>query len=385
MISLINDTINTSDIDDLVTWLKTYPRLTKGAMTKQFEESFAKWLGCEYAVFVNSGSSANLIMVYALITAKLLKNNEIVVPSLCWITDIAPIIQFGLTPVLCDCNLENLSVDLNHLERIFRTEKPAALLLVSLLGFSPDMDRVGQLCDEYDVILLEDNCESLGTSFKGKKLGNFGLMSTTSMYFGHHISTIEGGMVFTNDRNLYNVLLSLRSHGWNRDWDKEDKVQIEQKYDISGVNSLYTFFYAGFNVRATDLQAFIGLNQLKKLDNIVNARNRSYKWYLEYLECAWSPIEMADSFTSSFAYPIISNKKYAIVESLTANNVEVRPLVCGSMGTQPFYKDRYGETHLKNCDVVDTNGIYVPNHPGLTEDDVKFVCSVINSVVEKEW
>lgn len=381
MIGLINDTIDTDDINSLIEWLSTYPRLTKGALTKEFESEFAAWLGCDYAVFVNSGSSANLIMVYALMASNHLKNNKVVVPSLCWITDVAPIMQFGLTPILCDCDLNNLSVDLNHLEIIFRDESPAALLLVSLLGFSPDIDRITELCKRYDVVMVEDNCESLGSTYDGIKLGNFGLMSTTSMYFGHHISTIEGGMVFTNDKGLYNVLLSLRSHGWARDWDELDRIQMEQMCGITGINSLYTFFYPGFNVRATDLQAYIGLRQLKKLDDIINIRNRNYKWYLEYLDCPWKPSEVAGSFTSNFAYPIISEKKDAIVEALASNNIEARPLVCGSMGTQPFYRNKYGEKHLVNCDIVDKQGIYVPNHPGLTEQDVRLVCSVVNSVL----
>lgn len=384
MISLSNDTIDKLDIDDLIVWLSTYPRLTKGDVTEQFEESFAKWMGSKYSIFVNSGSSANLIMIYALVTAKLLKNSKIVVPSLCWATDVSPIIQFGLTAILCDCNLDNLSVDIDHLEQIFEAEKPAAFLLVSLLGFSPDMTRIKSLCDKYDVLLIEDNCESLGTSFEGTKLGNFGLMSTTSLYFGHHISTIEGGMIFTDDKNLYNILLSLRSHGWNRDWSDEDKSRIESRYGIIGVNSLYTFFHSGFNVRSTDLQAFIGLNQLKKLDNIIDIRNRNYKWYMKYLKCLWKPTEITGSYTSNFAFPIISSEKNIIVEALKTNGIAVRPLVCGSMGTQPFYKDKYKGIQLENCDIVDRHGIYVPNHPGLTEDNIKFVCSIINAAAHKE-
>ena len=384
MISLINDTIDKPDIDDLIAWLNTYPKLTKGDVTEQFEKSFTKWMGSRYSIFVNSGSSANLIMIYALVTAKLLKNSKIVVPSLCWATDVSPIIQFGLTPILCDCNLDNLSVDIDYLEQIFEVDKPAAFLLVSLLGFSPDMARIKSLCDKHDVLLIEDNCESLGTSFEGTKLGNFGLMSTTSLYFGHHISTIEGGMVFTDDKNLYNILLSLRSHGWNRDWSDEDKSRIESRYGIIGVNSLYTFFHSGFNVRSTDLQAFIGLNQLKKLDNIIDIRNRNYKWYMKYLKCLWKPTEITGSYTSNFAFPIISSEKNTIVEALKTNDIEVRPLVCGSMGTQPFYKDKYKEIQFENCDVVDRHGIYVPNHPGLTEDNIKFVCSIINTAAHEE-
>jgi len=181
-IDLIQDTIDNNDVDQLVDWLKGYPRLTKGPMTLEFESKFANWIGSEYAVFVNSGSSANLLMVYALKHAGLLKNNKFCVPSLCWATDLAPVLQFDLEPVLVDCNLDNLSVDLDHLERVFKEESPAALILVSVLGLSPDMDAVIDLCEKYDVVLLEDNCESQGTSYKGKRLGNFGLMSSFSTH-----------------------------------------------------------------------------------------------------------------------------------------------------------------------------------------------------------
>jgi len=384
MINLINDTISKEGVNDLVSWLKTYPRLTKGSLTPQFEDEIAAWLGSKYAVFVNSGSSANLIMLYALIVKRLLKNNKVVVPALCWITDIAPVIQFGLDPILCDCNLDNLSVDLDYLESLFITEKPAVLLLVSILGFSPDMDRIQALCKQHDVILLEDNCESLGTVYKGKKLGTFGLMSTTSLYFGHIISTIEGGVVFTDNKEMYNLLLALRSHGWNRDWSTEDRAAIEKECNVLGINALYTFYYPGFNVRSTDLQAFIGINQLKKLDNIIAARNKNYNLYFDNLKCGWKPKEVEGSYTANFAFPIISYLKNEIADALRHNEIESRPLVCGSMGTQPFYKDLYGELHLENCGIVDKEGIYIPNHPGLTHEDIMRICNIINTVCQQE-
>jgi CDP-6-deoxy-D-xylo-4-hexulose-3-dehydrase len=384
MIELINDTINKNDIDDLIEWLKTYPRLTKGVLTTQFEKEFAKWLGTEYAVYVNSGSSANLIMLYVLVAMNLMKNTKVVVPALSWVTDLAPVIQFDLTPILCDCNMDNLSVDLNHLENIFKKDSPAALMLVSVLGLSPDMDAIVELCEKYDVILLEDNCESLGAIYKGKKLGNFGLMSTTSLYFGHHISTIEGGMIFTNNTDVYNCLLSLRSHGWNRDWNTDDKKSIEERYNIIGINAMYTFYYAGFNVRATDLQAFIGLNQLNKLDEIIVKRNANFKTYLEELDDSfWKPKEIERSYTSNFAYPIISKYKDDIVNALIRNDIQTRPLICGSMGNQPFYIDLYGKKSLYHCDMIEEYGIYLPNHPGLNTEDIKFISNVVNGVIKK--
>jgi len=212
-ITLVKDTIDNGDIDVLIEWLKTYPRLTKGQKTIEFEEMWSKWIGCKYSVFVNSGSSANLLMLYALLELYNLRNKKIVVPSLGWATDLAPVIQFGFEPLLVDIDKSNLAVDVDHLEEIFIAEKPAAMLLVSVLGLSPRMNEIVELCKKHGVILLEDNCESQGTKYNGVKLGNFGLMSAFSTYFGHTMSTIEGGMICTNDKEVYDMLKQLRSHG----------------------------------------------------------------------------------------------------------------------------------------------------------------------------
>lgn len=387
MISLINDTINQEDLNELAEWLRTGPRLTKGNLTLEFEREFAKWLGTKYAVFVNSGSSANLIMLYALIAKGIIDpnntaKNKVVVPALSWATDLAPVIQFNLEPILCDCNLDNLSVDLDQLELIFKQQRPAALMLVSILGLSPNMDKILELCKEYDVALLEDNCESLGTSYRGKLLGNFGVMSTTSFYFGHHMSTIEGGMIFTNDTGLYNILLSLRSHGWTRDWSPEDRANIEAENGITGINSLYTFYYPGFNVRATDLQAFLGLKQLKKLDEIIRKRKVNFEFYMAHLNDAhWKPTVIEGSYTSNFAFPIVSSKKDELIKALQANEIETRPLVSGSMTKQPMYLNRYIQKYpCYNAEYLHEHGLYLPNHPALSEADIIKVCGVVNSL-----
>ena len=168
-INLVVDTIDSKDIDCLVEWLKTYPRLTKGPLTVELEEKWSKWIGREYSVFCNSGSSANLLMLYSLMEMGYMKRNKkVVVPSASWATDLSPVLQLGLEPVLCDANLENLSVDLDHLEKIFIEESPQVLLLVSVLGLVPDMKSIEKLCLEHDVILLEDTCESMGSKYNGK-------------------------------------------------------------------------------------------------------------------------------------------------------------------------------------------------------------------------
>ena len=384
MINLVKDTINSNDIDRLVDWLKTYPRLTKGPVTLEFEEKFSKWLGRKYSVFCNSGSSANLLMLSALQQGGYLKNNKVVVPSVAWATDLAPVIQLGLDPTLCDSNFNDLSVDLYHLEQIFKEQSPSVLMFVSVLGLVPDMDKVVELCNKYDVILLEDTCESMGCEYRGRKLGTFGSMSSFSTFFGHHISTIEGGLISTDDKKLYELLVSIRSHGWDRDLSTETQNKLQKDWGVSEFNSLYTFYYSGFNLRSTDLQAYIGLTQIDKLKDWGERREYNYNLYQELIENNyWKPKTQEHSFTSNFAYPVIHPERDTIVEKLRANEVEVRPMICGSMGTQPFYAKEYGVLKLPNVTDIDEFGFYVPNHPKLTIEQIKFISNIINEGINK--
>ena len=379
MITLVKDTIDNNDIDRLVDWLKTYPRLTKGPVTLDFEKKYSEWLGTKYSVFVNSGSSANLLMLSALQQGEYLKNNKVVVPSVAWATDLAPVIQLGLEPILCDSNTEDLSADLGHLEKIFREESPSVLMFVSVLGLVPNMDKIVKLCDEYNVILLEDTCEAMGCEYKGQKLGTFGKMSTFSTFFGHHISTIEGGIISTNDFELYELLLSIRSHGWDRDLSVETQFQLQQDWDVSDFDAMYTFYYSGFNMRSTDLQAYIGLTQIDKLDDWGKKREHNYNLYQDLIKNDyWKPKSYHDSLTSNFAYPIVSPNRDEIVKSLQENQVEVRPMICGSMGTQPFYVKKFGRLELPKVTEIDKYGFYVPNHPTLTEEEIELISNIVN-------
>ena len=379
MIKLVNDTINNTDIDHLIDWLKTYPRLTKGPLTVELEKKWSKWLGVDNSIFCNSGSSANLLMLWALVEAnKINKNAKVVVPSAAWATDLSPVIQLGMTPILCDINLKNLSVDLNHLETIFKETKPEVLLLVSVLGLVPDMQKINELCNKYNVILLEDTCESMGSKWENKKLGTFGLMSSFSTYFGHHISTIEGGFVSTNDKELYEILKSIRSHGWDRDSSPEYSKQLRNQWETSNFDALYTFYHSGFNLRSTDLQAFIGLGQIDKLDDICKKRNKNFKIYQQELSSIRPYInECSQNFISNFAYPVISENRDSIVAVLQKENIEVRPMICGSMGTQPFYIKEYGKKELPNASIIDKWGFYIPNHPGLSKEDIIKISNII--------
>jgi len=379
MIKLVNDTINNSDIDSLIEWLKTYPRLTKGPLTLELEDKWSNWLGTENSVFCNSGSSANLLMLWALVEAgRIQANSKVVVPAVAWATDLAPVIQLGMTPILCDINLRDLSVDLCDLETIFIESKPEVLLLVSVLGLVPEMDKVKALCDEYNVILLEDTCESMGSEYQGKKLGTFGLMSSFSTYFGHHISTIEGGFVSTDDAELYEVLKSIRSHGWDRDASKGYSDELKSKWKTSNFDALYTFYHSGFNLRSTDLQAFIGIGQVDKLDSICEARNKNFEIYQRELKDITPHLDVR-GFISNFAYPVIHEHRDIIIKRLQEVGIEVRPMICGSMGTQPFYVKNYGRKSLPNASIIDKHGFYVPNHPGLREQDILKITNIINS------
>lgn len=384
MIPLVKDTIDKKDIDELIEWLQTYPHLTKGELTLEYEKRWSNMLGCKYSVFVNSGSSANLMMLYSLVEAGRLKpGDKIVVPAVSWSTDLAPVIQLGFEAVLCDCNMDNLSVDIEHFKKIVKEEKPKAIMLVSVLGLIPQMDIIVDICEKNNIILLEDACESLGSEYNYKKIGTYGLMSSFSTYFGHHISTIEGGMISTDDREMYNLLKSIRSHGWDRDLDQDYRKKLREEHNIKDFESLYKFYYCGFNVRATDLQAFLGLGQLKKLDSIIKVRNKNYNLYRSLIKNNFwtSPESKSRNYISSFAYPVIHPNREEIVAALEKNNIAVRPLICGSLEKQPFWKKRYPQTSLKNADIVDTYGLYLPNNHQITEKEIKKICDVINECI----
>ena len=384
MIPLVKNTIDKEDIDSLIKWLETYPRLTKGEVTLEYEKRFSDFIGKRYSCFVNSGSSANLLMVHTLMEmGKLKLGDKVVVPALSWPTDLTPIVQLGLVPILCDCNLEDLCIDIEHFKELIIKEKPKALMCVSVLGLVPQMEHICDLCDENNIILLEDACESLGSTFKDKKLGTFGLMSSFSTFFGHHISTIEGGMVCTDDQEISNIIRGVRSHGWDRDMDKDYRNSLRKKYNVKDFQSLYTFYYCGFNLRSTDLQAFIGLNQLKKVDFVIKKRHDNYNLYQKLLtNNIWKPPKNTKySSVSNFAYPIIYKDRKKIISVLNDNDISVRPLICGSLATQPFWKKRYPKVSLKNATTINEEGLYVPNNHQISEEEIEKICNVINSAV----
>lgn len=381
MIKLAADTIDKEDINALCEWLQqeTIPQLTKGPLTEQYEKEYAAKCGRKYAIFVNSGSSANLLSVYSLILSKQLKNNKVVVPAVSWITTLSPVIQFGLQPVLCDANFANLAVDVNKLEDIFIKEEPALLIVVSVLGMLPHMDQVCYLCDKYGVILMMDNCESQGSKYDGLNIESFGMLSTCSSYFGHITSTIEGGMITTDVPEMYQLLKSIRSHGWSREWEEWERNKQNYKWSVSDIESMYTFFYPSFNLRNNEVGAFLGLRQLGKLDSVVEKRNRNYNLFTDLIKNDyWKPEILPEKFVSNLGYPIISDKRSKIMAAMRENNVEVRPLVSGSMGRQPFWIERYGKKEMLNASTVHTAGLYLPNGPHISFKDIEFMSDIVN-------
>ena len=377
-ISLVSDTIDRGDIDALIGWLQQtpIPRLTKGDLTRELEARWADMVGTKYSVFVNSGSSAILLLL-ASYKEYLGGSLRIVVPALSWATDVSSPMLLGYDIKLCDCNFTDLSCERNELQNIFEQYDPDIFLSVSPLGLIPDMDSIRKLCDKHRVILIEDNCESMGSHIGGKMLGSYGEASVFSMYYGHHLSTIEGGFINTSDDVLYNMLLSMRSHGWDREWDEKIRKEKREIYGIDDFNALYTFYLPGFNVRATDLQAFIGLRQLDKLERYAKRRNYNFHYYKHNIKKNILALRER-GFISNFAYPVAISQREDIVKELQEKGVEVRPIIAGSMGKQPFWIRKHGNKRYANAELIHEFGFYLPNHPDLKEEEMDYIIDIIN-------
>ncbi len=262
-IELVKDTISNDDIDHLIEWLKTYPHMSQGPIVSQFESEFSKWQQCKYSVLVNSGSSANMLMAYFLKISGELKNSRVILPNLSWATSISPFLQFGFHPYLCEVDKETLGCDLNHLEDLFKKYNPSLFMPVNVLGFSNKFNEIKTLTDKYSVKMIEDNCEATGSIYKGVKTGNFGEMSSFSGFIAHHFSLIEAGIICTNDEIVMENLKLLRNHGFTRSNSEKFKLSCKKEYQIDDFNEQFSFYVPGFNVRCSDFQSVIGLQQLK--------------------------------------------------------------------------------------------------------------------------
>lgn len=373
-IKLATETIDKNELFLLTEWIQAGNRLTKGDLTSSFEKSFASYIGSKYSIFVNSGSSANLLAAYSLLHSGYLKNNKVIVPAVSWVTTVSPFIQFNFEAFMCDCNLDNLGLDLNYLEALCKKHNPGLVVLCNVLGHANSIEEIQYLANKYDFYIMEDNCEGLGSEYNNKKLGTFGLCSSFSFYYGHHISTIEGGMLCTDDFALYNLMLSIRSHGWSRDLAPIKRQQLQRDHNVDELSNFYTFYNSGFNLRSTDLNAFLGISQLKKIDQIVNKRESNYFYYKDKLDNFWSQ-NSHTSKLSSFAYGMLIEDKLTVYEKAKKNGIEIRPLICGNLARHPFWKERISDyPNFKNADIVHNKGIYLPNHLDIEESDIDYIC-----------
>ncbi len=379
--SLAYDTIDRQDIDRLIEWLQTYPRLTKGLVTVEFEAKWSQWLGCRHSVHCNSGSSANLLMYYALLVSGRLRNKKVIVPSVGWVTSIAPAIQFGFEPVMCEADPETFGLDLNHLETLLQRHEAQTVMLVQVLGVPHKMRELMALKSRYDFVLLEDACAAIGASYEGRKVGSLGDMSSFSFYFGHQMSTIEGGMVSTNDKGLNNLLLMLRSHGWSKDLDRATHGELVVQYGIDDFHSPFVFYEPGFNLRSTDLSAFLGIGQLEKLEWMTEQRQANHARYLERLaKNFYVQRPPSGSQVASISVGLLADspqQRRQIVKALTGRGIETRIFSAGNLGLHPFWVNRYGVTNFPVADRIHHCGFFLPNHAGLTVEDIDIISRVV--------
>jgi CDP-6-deoxy-D-xylo-4-hexulose-3-dehydrase len=382
---LAKETINDEDIDALCDWLKSYPRLTKGSLTLEVERDWADYIGTKYAVFNNSGSSANLLMVAAAVECGLIPNKKIVVPSVGWVTTISPAMQLGLEPIMCGADTTTYGIDLDELEEICERERPDAVIFVQVLGVPHHKERLLELKKKYGFLLLEDACAALGARHSdGTMVGTVGDMSSFSFYFGHQLSTIEGGMVNVNNKELYDMLLMLRSHGWAKDLDKETYDSMMEEHGVDDFHSPFTFFIAGYNLRSTDLQAFLGIRQVKKAEWASSGRNRNHLLYAELLEGYVEFQDWGEDYPVSISFGALADsteQRREIVNRLVENGIETRIYSAGNLGRHPFWVSKYGVYEDEQSDKIHSRGFFVPNYPELTEEEIRFICNVIKGEV----
>jgi CDP-6-deoxy-D-xylo-4-hexulose-3-dehydrase len=375
--ALAERTITQEDLHELIMWLQTDPWLTQGELVFEFERQWAKWLGVAHATYVNSGSSANLLMYYALQLSDRLRNNRIVVPAVSWATTVAPVIQLGFAPFLCEADRTDFGLDLNALEDLLKHHEPAAVTIVHVLGVPNQMEELLKLRDRYEFVLLEDACAATGSRYDRRLVGTFGTMATFSFFYGHHLSTIEGGMVTTNDEKLHDILLHIRSHGWARDLTSEKESQLAKDAGALEFNRPFTFYYPGFNVRSTDLNAKIGLSQLRRADEVVRQRVEIHRRYQEhFLAAGWHCQTNVRAMISSISFAALAHSpghRDRVAAALHANEIETRPLGGGNMSRQPFWASRFGATVFPVADQIHTTAFQLPNHPQLSLSDIDFI------------
>lgn len=360
---------------------------TMGENVYKFEEMFSKYVGSKYAVMVNSGSSANLLMVASLFYSKkfnIKRGDEVIVPSVSWATTYMPLQQYGLKLKFIDIDIATLNFNLDKLKRAI-TDKTKIVFAVNLLGNPNDYDKIKEFIGDRNIILLEDNCESLGAVYKGKQLGTIGLMGTYSTFFSHHMATMEGGLVATDDEELYHILLSLRAHGWTRQLPKNNQLCIKSDYQFE---ESFRFILPGYNVRPMEMSGAIGIEQLKKLPKFIEERRKNAIYFIDKFKndnrfIIQKEIEQSSWF--GFSFIIKENIKISrkdIINKLLSNDIEVRPIVSGNFLKNEVIKyfDYEVFEDVNNAELLDKNGFFVGNHHFDIKDKIDYLANILGEL-----
>ncbi len=367
------------------TLLKGWP--TIGLKVKEVENKIKKKLNVKNAVMVNSGGSANFLMLYILTSPyakkkdKIKLGSEVITPAVTWSTTVGPIIQNNLVPVFIDVNLGSYDIDVDLIEKNI-TKKTRAIMLVHPLGQSCQMDKIIKICKKHKLVLIEDNCESIGAKYKNKSTGTFGIFSSISMYQSHHISSVEGGFVLTNDNYYADIFRSMRANGWLREIinKKTKKKFINQNKSI---NQSFLFPYIGYNFKPTDFSAALVSKQIDKLKIFINKRSKSANFLIhklkKYNNYLILPKTLKHNFHSWFTFPIVVKKnkffkKKELEIFLKKVNIDTRPIIAGNIARQPFLKKfKFSKGKLINSDLVMDNGFFIGLHHKLSNKNLKYI------------
>lgn len=359
---------------------------TMGRQVREFEEAFAAHFGMRHAVMANSGSSANLIAAASLFYRKdnpLKRGDEVIAPCISWSTTFHPLHQYGLKLKFVDVDLETLNYDMGELRKAV-SKKTQMIVAVSILGNPCQFDEITELCGENGIILFEDNCESMGAKFKGRYTGTFGLVNTFSTFFSHHISTMEGGFVLTDDKEIYNILKSLRNHGWTRDQDDDSPVFKRNGDDFF---EAYRFILPGYNVRPGEMQGAVGKVQLKKLEGFIEIRRRNAAHFKSLFEGDKRFITQREVGQSSwFSFTMIVDpasgiERKDVLKRLKAAGIEHRIITGGNILRHDVVKYYDHEvTGSKNADIAHYNGFFIGNHPYDLRPKIDYLYETLKTV-----
>lgn len=360
---------------------------TMGKEVKRFEVDFAKYFGSKFAIMVNSGSSANLLAIAALFfrsSNAITRGDEVIVPAVSWSTTYTPLQQYGLKVKFVDIDAQTLNFDLKALEEAI-TPETKLIFAVNLLGNPNSFDEINNIIGDRNIILLEDNCESMGATYKGIQAGNFGLMGTFSSFFSHHISTMEGGIIITDDEEIYHILLSLRSHGWTRHLPKENRITGTKSDDP--FEESFKFVLPGYNLRPLELSGAIGCEQLKKLPAFVEQRRKNaalFKEKVQKIDFLVTQQEIGESSWFGFSMvidPESSIERCKLIQYLSELGIETRPIVTGNFAKNEVVKyfDFSIQGDLKNAELIDKYGFFVGNHHFDLNSEIDFLCKSLSS------